>query len=159
MCLVGNIPCIREDFCLPISQVWTKASVPEAVLLFCTREKSLLFRPVPNPHVILCHSASVMVANIPTAPQLPQPRRFEQGNKACTTQGFDRTLLELGVKMWSLLLNVARQSNPAAVDPAEMWGTRMLQCKCAVWWGFIMWLKLKCRIVPLDKPSLGRITS
>lgn len=152
MCLVVNILCIREDFCLPISQVWRKASVPEAVLLFCTQGKSLLFKPVPNPCVIpipelpLCFSNGDKYSQCTAAPSAKKGGGLGQGNKACTAQGFDRTLLELGLKMWSPLLNVARQSNPAAVDPAEVWGTRMLQCECAVWWGFIMWLKLKCRL-------------
>lgn len=108
------------------------------------------------------HSASGMVANIPTALQPPQQRNGEvwgSETRLALPRALTEPLQSWGVRMWSPLLDVARQSNHAAVGLAEMGDTTMLLCECAVWWGFTMWLKLKCRIVTLDKLSSGRITS
>lgn len=159
MSSVVNILCVREVFCLPIPQVWRKASVPEIVFtLLYTRGVSAFpvcpkptCNPGPRTATLLqdgdkyCHC---------TAPQ--KGGGLGQGNLFVLHRALTELFWSLGARMWSPLLNAARQSNPAA---AEVWDTRMLHCECAVWWGFITWLKLKPRIVTLDKPSLGRITS
>lgn len=104
MCSVVIILCIKEVFCLPLSQVWRKASAPEVLLPFCILGESLPFKPVPNPHVIpiselpLCISNGDKYSHCTAAPSAKKGGGLGQGNKACTAQGFDRTLLELGGK-------------------------------------------------------------
>lgn len=60
-----------------------------------------IFKPGPNPHVIsvpelpLCFSNGDKYSHCTAA---KKGGGLGQGNKACTAQGFDRTLLELGGK-------------------------------------------------------------
>lgn len=99
MCSVVNILCVREVFCLLSPKHEERQVLLRLYLLFCIQGESLLFKPVPNPHVIpvpelpLCFSNGDKYCHCTAA---KKGGGLGQANKACTAQGFGRTLLELG---------------------------------------------------------------